>query len=509
MARIFISYTRRDKSTAQTYVEELRMMYEHHDVWYDNSLHGGEDWWRHILRQIDACDVFIFLISNRSLQSYYCQQEIQYAVEQNKQILPVMINSRVNLNNAPPPIQRVINRLQYIETYRLSQGRQVTQLLASVNRLLDRAQAAPEQRTETYEVGGNVDAQYANFGGTINIHNPPSMSDPGGNNSVLIAIALIGAAGTIFAALIGVVGPSVIDRTPATQDPYTEIITLASNFSGGNTDWTPQVWTFADDPASAEMVIVPVGSFEMGSPTNESGHDSDEVSHPQQVATPYFIDRYEVTNAEFVNFMNNHPDATDNRSDDEFEYIDTDDEDARIQQNGGTWEVLPGYDNHPVTEVTWFGARDYCDWRGGSLPAELQWEYAASGPSNWVYPWGNSFNGDIVNYCDINCESNWADADVDDGYENTAPVGSYENASWVGAYDMSGNVWEWVSSLYEDYPYDLNDGREEDTGSRTDVRRVFRGGGFSLTSLNLRSANRSDGDPDGTLNGLGFRCARS
>lgn len=249
MAQIFVSYMRRDKSIAETYVEQLRAVYDHDDVWYDASLHGGEDWWRHILRQIDACEVFIFLISNRSLQSYYCQQELQYAVEQGKQILPVMIHGRVNLDNAPPPIRRVIKRLQYVETYRLWRPWQVTQLLAAVRRLLNKAAGQPTANgdTENYTVGGNVDATYANFGGTINIHNPPPTSDS--PNYIPLAVALIGAAALTVVLTIGVLTLAFATSSGLPPEP-----TLA----GVRATPTSSATDPAEDTKTPALIPVPV-----------------------------------------------------------------------------------------------------------------------------------------------------------------------------------------------------------------------------------------------------------
>ncbi|GIL11577.1 MAG: hypothetical protein BroJett038_02970 [Chloroflexota bacterium] len=90
---------------------------------------------------------------------------------------------------------------------------------------------------------------------------------------------------------------------------------------------------------------------------------------------------------------------------------------------------------------------------GGALPTEREWEYAARGPDGLDYPWGDAFDGTWLNFCDKNCVYSWRETSVDDGYAQTAPVGSYvSGASWVGALDMSGNIWEWTSSLYAPLP---------------------------------------------------------
>lgn len=228
------------------------------------------------------------------------------------------------------------------------------------------------------------------------------------------------------------------------------------------------------------MVLVPAGCFMMGSTQqqvneqisagiNREWAERQLPQHEQCFDEPFWIDKYEVTQAQF-------------------------------RRLGGTQANPPGFsgDDRPVERITWFEARDFCELRDSRLPTEAEWEYAARGPDNLVYPWGNTWNASNTVW---NRSSS----------QGTANVGSIPaGVSWVGALDMSGNVWEWTSSLFESYPYDATDGREADTGSRTDVLRVMRGGSWvSFNTGTLRAPFRYWVVPISWGYGIGLRCARS
>lgn len=218
-----------------------------------------------------------------------------------------------------------------------------------------------------------------------------------------------------------------------------------------NADWTPVIRTFN----GAEMVLVPVGCFTMG---HEDGRRDEHPEHTICFNNPFWIDRYEVTNIQF-----------------------------------GTAGAFQG-DNRPRENLTWFEARDFCEQRGARLPTEAEWEYAARGPDSLIYPWGNDLVEDALVF------------DRNSGNQ-TADVGSRpDGVSWVGAYDMAGNVWEWVSSLYRPYPYDENDGRENQNDSTN--RRVYRGGLGSYIDYGPSAAKRFRREPGERDWFIGFRCAR-
>ncbi|MEW5939965.1 MAG: SUMF1/EgtB/PvdO family nonheme iron enzyme, partial [Chloroflexota bacterium] len=122
-----------------------------------------------------------------------------------------------------------------------------------------------------------------------------------------------------------------------------------------------------------------------------------------------------------------------------------------------------------------------------------------------VYPWGNTFIGSLLNFCDKNCSFDRADKSVDDGYAETSPVGHYpDGASFYGLLDMAGNVWEWVADWYDAYP-----GNTVSNDSYGTTYRVMRGGSWYYNEYFVRSAFRGRGGPSNSGDLVGFRCARS
>jgi formylglycine-generating enzyme required for sulfatase activity len=161
--------------------------------------------------------------------------------------------------------------------------------------------------------------------------------------------------------------------------------------------------------------------------------------------------------------------------------------------------------DHPVGCVGWYGAQAYCEWVGARLPTEAEWEYAARGEQGHTYPWGNTFDGTRLNYCDINCqEGPWADTTVDDGYAKSAPVGSYpDGASWCGAFDLAGNAWEWVADWLGAYP---STAQTNPTGPATGSEKVMRGSSWVYDEERVRTAVRDFVVPTERDSPIGFRC---
>jgi len=274
------------------------------------------------------------------------------------------------------------------------------------------------------------------------------------------------------------------------------------------------------------MINVPAGQFEMG--TNDAQVDealracnelSDDCErewfkNEQPAHTvaldAFWIDQTEVTNAMFTAFLNERG----NQVQDGVRWLEPGAGRWGIVyghiENDGVFRPQTGYEDFPVIEVSWYGAAAYCSWTGGRLPTEAEWEYATRGPQAVVYPWGNTFDGIRVNYCDVSCPQDWRDTDFDDGFAQYAPVGSYTGgASWCGALDMAGNVWEWVSDWWSD-DYYAHSPTNNPQGPDSGTIRIARGGSWYDESWRLRSAQRKGSSHSSyRMHWVGFRCAVS
>jgi len=161
--------------------------------------------------------------------------------------------------------------------------------------------------------------------------------------------------------------------------------------------------------------------------------------------------------------------------------------------------------DHPVICVSWDEADTYCQWAGARLPTEAEWEYAFRGTDGLIYPWGNSFDGSKLNYCDLNCDQPHADDQHNDSYSKTAPAGNYpQGASWRGVLGMSGNVSEWVADWYSDYS---SEPLSNPMGPESGNEKMIKGCSWFFHPTYCRGAARPSVDPDTRFDYLGFRCA--
>jgi formylglycine-generating enzyme required for sulfatase activity len=224
------------------------------------------------------------------------------------------------------------------------------------------------------------------------------------------------------------------------------------------------------DAKGVSMMLVPAGEFVMG---NDNSGDDEKTAHMVYLDA-FYMDTYEVTNALYK-------DCVDTGSCTPPKYTST------------GYYGNSQFDDYPVVYVDWYQALNYCEWHGTRLPTEAEWEKAARGVDGRTYPWGQEIDCSKANY--ESCVG------------ETTKVGIYvDGKSLYGVYDMTGNVMEWVSSLYKPYPYDPNDGRESLTALG---ERVLRGGSYKCSPGSSDTAFRGLYDPATAFENRGFRCAKS
>jgi formylglycine-generating enzyme required for sulfatase activity len=274
---------------------------------------------------------------------------------------------------------------------------------------------------------------------------------------------------------------------------------------------SPLPFTVSQDD---RMVLIPAGEFLMGSPEG-GGSFSDERPQRSVFLSSFQIDRYEVTNADYEQFVattGHRPPANRNSA-------------------VTLWDQerpLAGSERHPVVNVSWHDAAAYCQWAGKRLPTEAEWEKAARGTDGRIYPWGNRWDPTLANSA-----SYWAGRTVEfqDSHEwkafwiqgegariskerglkgevLTQPVGSFPSgASPYGLLDMAGNASEWVQDWFEPYYY-LKAPQADPKGPEGVLLKVVRGGSWLKPARSMRTADRDFGYPDDRPSGTGFRCAR-
>jgi formylglycine-generating enzyme required for sulfatase activity len=241
------------------------------------------------------------------------------------------------------------------------------------------------------------------------------------------------------------------------------------------------------------MIFIPEGIFLMGE--DESDDRDRQPAHLIRL-DGYFIDESEVTNGAYLQCETAgvcRPPASPNASYHASYYGD------------------PAFDDFPVIFVNWFDAEAFCQWRGARLPSEAEWEKAAGFNAiegvRTLYPWGDEFDGTLLNFCDNNCPRDHRDGSVDDGHQDTAPTGSYNDGrSSYGIYDMSGNVMEWVADWYDSRFYESSTDTNP-LGPLDGQFKSIRGGSWLSPAEETTITIRDSFDPLVARTNLGFRCA--
>jgi formylglycine-generating enzyme required for sulfatase activity len=256
--------------------------------------------------------------------------------------------------------------------------------------------------------------------------------------------------------------------TPAASVVYQEGATMVSPMDG------------------MTLMYIPADTFEMGSTVG----NPDEAPIHTVTLDAYWMDRTEVTNAMFANFLN----ANGNRSAGGVPWLDLNEPLVSLSNENEGWQVLPGKEDYPIVGVSWYGAKAYCEWAVRDLPTEAQWEYAAKGSDGFRFPWGNSAP---------NCAYSryWGCGN------KPAQVGGLSaGMSPFGVYDLAGNAAEWVNDRYAADYYEQSP-LQNPAGPINGYYRVIRGGDWGSDYISLQTTHRDWAGADEQESNIGFRCA--
>ncbi|MEP7286575.1 MAG: SUMF1/EgtB/PvdO family nonheme iron enzyme [Chloroflexota bacterium] len=506
---VFISYSSKDRDFAVKLAEDLKR--DGFNVWLDSwEIKGRQPYWTEIQEGLEACSHFLFIISPDSIDpNGGAVIELFHATGLKRRpiIVPVMARS-TPYDDLPILISP--GRLQIHDCVRHPYAEMLPKIEDALGKAAPTTPSAtqmnrakhiginPHQRVNMGIIaavvlllilgGGLLISQFGQQGGspTPTVTTQPAVEQNNTPTAPIQSATLSPSATSTNTPLPPTTAvPTAIPTTsvPPTNVPPsavptaiptilpTAISTLSPTANAlspvtANNQWIPQFQDFD----GVTMARVPSGCFTMGTENPPPGgiygiYDDEKPTTKICFDKPFWIDKTDVTQSQF----------------------------ARLKGMVAHSSAFTG-DNRPIESVTWFEARDFCqNQRKSRLPTEAEWEYAARGPDDLIYPWGNTFVADNTVF-----SSN-----------QTADVGSRPTgASWVGAQDMGGNLWQWVSTLYRPYLYNKDDGRENNIDTKNP--RSLRGGSWTNANTDyLRTANRNQNYPSLKFNYYGFRCARS
>jgi len=233
-----------------------------------------------------------------------------------------------------------------------------------------------------------------------------------------------------------------------------------------------------------EFVLIPSGTYTMGSPPKESHRGTSEVRHQVTISKPFYMQTTEVTVKQWYSIMEQR---------------------MMVSQKDA--------DNLPITQVSWFDCMKFINRLNKlgqgkyRLPTEAEWEYAARAGTSTAYSWGDTIDCDKAMYGNNSLKENKCQPYIRSiglQIDYPAPVKTYTSNSW-GLYDMHGNVWEWCMDWYGDYPKNpVIDPKGPESGHV----RIRRGGSWFKYGYSCRSSNRSFGHPATRYKTTGFRLVR-
>jgi formylglycine-generating enzyme required for sulfatase activity len=510
--KVFISYSRRDSGDfAKELVGGLDLvgfapLLDQHDI------AAGEDWEARLGGLIRQADTVVFVISPEAVKSERCAWEVNTALAETKRVLPIVAKA--------VPDSEIPEHLRRRQFIRFDAGPGITRPLGQLAEALRQDLEWVREHTRIGELAGRWDArgrpesqllrgdELAAAQSWLEKRNPdaPAITDlmrafvaaskeaelghlaksNAAQRRIIVMQTLVSLLLVIvIAALVGWINQDYLKqqwRWYNVTRPYMMAQVRPHVLSDADERTLKPGNSFKECATQCpEMVVIPAGSFTMGSPAG-FGHDNEHPAHAVTIAAAFAISKYDVMFADW--------DACAN-------YGDCD---AQVGDSGF------GRGRMPVINVSWYDAQQYVAWLAAMtgqpyrLLTEAEYEYAARAGTTTAYPWGDAIGKNNAN-CN-GCGSQW------DG-QKPAPVGSFPPSKF-GLYDMVGNVWIWVEDCYHStYNGAPTDGSAWTTGGDCGNRFV-RAGAWDRPPDTVRSAARgARGDTAARFNNRGFRVART
>jgi formylglycine-generating enzyme required for sulfatase activity len=502
-AKIFISYSRKDMAFADRLDGSLKT--HGFEPLIDRSeIYAFEDWWERIRNLITGADTIVFVISPDAVASEICAKEVDYAASLNKRFAPIVCR-RVEDSSVPEPLRR-LNFIFFDDP---------AQFEASVDKLGEALQTdigwirrhtefgeAARRWVEGGRAGGlllrsPVLDQAEAWTAFRPSGAPPATADTEAfiaasrkaemaarRRSRILNAALYTMLVGIILGLIGWINQDYIKEQLTwylKMRPYMISNVRPFVLSTAAEKALSPPGTFRECAKDCpEMIVVPAGQFEMGSPPSENGRFENEgPPHEVTIARAFAISKFDVT---------------------------FDDWDTCVSVGGcaRTDDQGFGRERRPVINVSWNDAQAYVSWlskmtgKQYRLPTEAEWEYVARAGTTTAFYWGDE-NSESGVYCN-GCGSEW-------DLKKTSPVGSFKPNAF-GLYDIVGNVWQWVQDCYHDNykgaPTDGSAWTSDECG-----RRVARGGAFNRGPIPIRLAARLGRAATARIGNGGLRVVRT
>lgn len=487
--KLFISYARVDK----TYCMEIVELLNDHEVWFDSRLHVGKNWWHEILKKVDWCEGFIYLLSPDSVESSYCKREYDLAKNMGRMIFPILIRDTETMPDD-------LAETHYVDIRKGITVETVKALLASIHH----AELSQPHHKQAREQNSNkaIDPLEA-FTGGMNALQKGLFDDAvfllklakaNGYNSPFIRIdEVLEEAERYLKEKMSQVERErnykhIVEliRTPITEKIGWEAF---ANFRAQYPDYDPE--NLAKD-SKVRVLPKPSGGFTLpllewcDVPEGKADITDPQKKGRKTVVVPAFsMSKYMVTNAQFQMFVDD-PKGFHNRAwwgYDAQAY-------ASYMRHPFPRDIKYDGAERPRTRVTWYEAMAFCQWLSDKLGYRVglynyaQWVRAYSGDDKRAYPWGNSFDKTRCN----TRESQIRIPTVVTRYTN--------GVSPFGLHDMMGNVWKWSNDI------------SEDTNQAGVRKQIIRGGSFTSPVERADAHFAYDIDPNTFHISIGFRLVK-